>query len=329
VPLTARRTIRTSVVDSVARRVLVCTLVVIWWLGAPLSAHVADLVTPGTVWTAWTVEPLVLTILVMTSWVYARGVRRLRTIPTASGRRISRVTVSWFAVGQLALIVALMSPLDALGATLLSAHMVQHAILAGVAPPLLLLGTPGVAFAWGLSGVPATRRLAPVYRLLGRVARVLATPIPAAVMNGLTIWFWHAPAMFDLAVEHEWVHAIQHTCFFLAATLLWRAVIGAHSASRAAGALAAAFATFIHTGLLGALITMAPEPLYPVYAGRTAIWGLSPLADQQLAGLLMWIPLGVPYVVAGLLLASSLVRRHGENAEALDVRGRDLESLAP
>ena len=287
------------------------------WMIAPVSAHVPGIVTPDAVWSAWGLEPLVLITLAITSSVYARGVRRLWSSAAGHDRAVSRASAWSFAAGQAVLVVALVSPLDALGGTLLSAHMAQHGILAGLAPPLLLLGAPGVAFAWGVTGVPGIRRLAPVWRSLSGLARTFSTPMRAAAVHGLTMWLWHAPMLFGAAVEHEWVHAVQHLSFFIPAILFWRALLGKHSAAHAAGAAGAAFVTFMHTGLLGGLITMAPEPLYAVYVGRTESWGLTALADQHLAGLLMWVPLGLPYVAAGLVLTSHLVRGH-----VRDVDGR-------
>jgi cytochrome c oxidase assembly factor CtaG len=132
----------------------------------------------------------------------------------------------------------------------------------------------------------------------------LINPMRATLLLGITMWLWHAPALFGAAVAYDWVHALQHLSFFVPALLFWRGLIHARPVGRAPGAVAAAFITFMHTGLLGGLITMAPEPLSTAYLGRTESWGLSALADQQLAGLLMWVPLGVPYVAAGLLLGA-------------------------
>ena len=306
-----------SVAPSLALRSFAVALFVLSWTIAPVSAHVAGIVTPDNVWTTWSLEPVVLMTVEVISWVYARGVRRLWSAAAGHAGGVSRAHAWSFAAGQAAMILALISPLDALGGTLLSAHMAQHGILAGLAPPLLLLGAPGVAFAWGVSGVPGIRRLAPIWRSLSALATIFSTPMRAAVVHGLTMWVWHAPMLFGAAVEYEWVHALQHLSFFIPAILFWRALLGERSAPHAAGAAGAAFVTFMHTGLLGGLITMAPAPLYPVYVGRTESWGLTALADQHLAGLLMWVPLGVPYIAAGLVLTSYLVRG---NARDVDVR---------
>ena len=296
-----------------AWRFMAIVLLAIAATSAPLSAHISGIVAPGDLWSTWSFEPVVLMSLMLTSVVYARGVGRLRSRAAGHSGTVSRGNTWSFAAGQIALVIALISPLDALGGTLLSAHMAQHGILAGLAPPLLLWGAPGVVLAWGVTGVPGIRRLAPVWRSLAALAGACATPIRATVLHGLLMWLWHAPLLFGAAVAHEWVHALQHLSFFVPAILFWRVlVIGPHPAPAAGAAAAgAAFVTFMHTGLLGGLITMAPQPLYGVYVGRSEAWGLTALADQQLAGLFMWVPLGLPYVAAGLLLTSHLVRGRG------------------
>jgi putative membrane protein len=271
--------------------------------------HAPELVPPDRLWISWSFEPFVLLALAASALLYVRGVRRFRASAVS------------FAAGWLALAAALVSPLDALGGTLLSAHMAQHGILAGVAPPLLLLGRPGGAFARGLQPVfKRWRGAIRIWRGLGRLARALSTPMRATVLHGLMVWVWHAPALFNAAVEHEGVHALQHISFFVPALLFWRALLDGAAKRRVGAAFAAAFVTFMHTGLLGGLVTMAPEPLYAAYLGHTELWGLTALADQQLAGLLMWVPMGLPYLAAGLVLASRLVRT--------DLDDLDLSSTA-
>jgi putative membrane protein len=287
-------------------------------LAAPVSAHVLEPLARDAFWSAWTAEPLVLLPLVVTSWVYGRGVHRVWA-HAGRGRGVSYGSVLSFAGGQAALFIALVSPLDALGGTLLSAHMAQHGLLGGVAPPLLVMSRPGAAFAWGLNGVWSTwRSSAILWRRLGRAAHALSFPIRATALHGVTLWLWHAPALFALALAHDGVHALQHVSFFIPAVIFWNALLGARSPGRSAAAAAAAFITFMHTGLLGALIAMAPAPIYTTYVGRTGGWGLTALDDQQLAGLFMWIPLGLPYIAAGLFLASQLVRGHLDDGGACD-----------
>ena len=303
------------------------TLALMALLVAPAAAHGPIPVQPDALWRSWKVDPWVLIPLVVALWLYGRGVRCLWA-RAGRGRGMSYRSVLSFAAGGAALVVALVSPLDPLGGTLLSAHMAQHGLLVGLAPPLLLLGRPGVAFAWALVGARTTRPLASAaWRALGGLGYALDRPLRAAALHGLVLWLWHAPALFEAAVAHPWVHALEHACFFGTALLFWRAVLDARTSRRAGPALVAAFVTFMHSGLLGGLITMAAHPLYATYIGRSTVWGLTALDDQQLAGLLMWVPLGLPYLAAGLWLASRLVFGHLDEAAT---RGTGaLSSSAP
>jgi putative membrane protein len=298
---------------------VIATLLFLTFAAVPAAAHGPVAVQPDALWRSWNFDPLVLAPLLLSHWLYGRGVLRLWA-RAGSGRGMTYLNVLAFALGETALIIALVSPVDPLGETLLSAHMAQHALLVAVAPPLLLLGKPGVAFAWAL---PASRRrgflLSTGWRWLAGFGEALSRPLPAAVLHGLTLWFWHAPAAFDAAVASYGVHALEHASFGTA-VLFWRAVLNARSSQRAGRALGAAFATLIHGGLLGALITMAPYPLYSSYLDHTELWGLSPLEDQQVAGLLMWVPMGVIYLGACLLLAGRLVGLEAEPVGSSQVK---------
>jgi putative membrane protein len=273
----------------------------------PVMAHGPDPVPPDAFWRAWEFDPLVVVPLLVACWAYGRGVRRLWA-RAGLWRGIGRRHVLLFVLGQTVVVVALVSPLDRLGGTLLSAHMAQHGLLVTAAPLLLLLGKPGVALAWALPAGWSRGGLAAVaWRPLAKAGLWLSRPFPAATLHGLALWLWHAPALFDAAVEREWLHTLEHASFFGTALLFWRAILDARSGERIGLALAAAFATLMHGGLLGGLITMAPRPLYGSYMERTELWGLTALEDQQLAGLLMWVPMGVVYFGACLVLAARLV----------------------
>ena len=152
-----------------------------------------------------------------------------------------------FAAGASTLFVALISPLDRLGETMLSAHMVQHGLLIAIAPPLLLFGNPGVVLTWGLPD--AWRRdflRSEGWRLIARLGDKLSRPLAAAALHGVALWLWHAPAAFDAAVVSDGVHAIEHASFFGTAILFWRAMLAGRSRRRAAPALGAAFVTLLH-----------------------------------------------------------------------------------
>jgi len=287
---------------------------------APLTAHAPDRVTPDGLLTAWTFEPLVVVPLAIIIWLYLRGISRVWA-RAGRWRIVSRANVLAFAAGIAALVVALVSPLDSLGGTLLSAHMVQHGLLAGVAPPLLVMSRLGVASAWALrplwrSGATTIR----TYRWTIAATRRLSTPVLATVLHAVMLWLWHAPTLFDTAVANDWVHALQHLCFFVPALLFWRFLLDARTSRRAGMSMVAAFVTFMHTGLLGGLLSMAPEPLYPSYFGRTDVWGFTALQDQQLAGMLMWVPLGLPYLIGGLWLASRVLARSASSISSAPPR---------
>jgi putative membrane protein len=273
----------------------------------PVLAHGPEPVPPDAFWRAWNFDPLVVGLLLIACLGYGRGMHRLWA-RAGWWRGIGRRHMAAFVLGMAVVVIALIAPLDRLGGTLLSAHMMQHGLLVTAVPLLLLLGKPGVAFAWALpAGWSRGGPMAAMWRPLARAGRRLSRPFPAATLHGLALWIWHAPGLFDAAVEREWLHTLEHASFFGTALLFWRAILDARSGTRAGAALAAAFATLMHGGLLGGLITMAPRPLYGAYLGRTELWGLTALDDQQLAGLLMWVPMGIVYFGACLWLASRLI----------------------
>ena len=273
------------------------------WSGAA-AAHADDAVAPGAVWQSWTFDPLVLVPIFLAHWLYGRGWLRLPP----------RLRKNWmivsFAAGEIVLFVALVSPIDALGETLLSFHMVQHMLLVAIAPPLLLIGRPALAFGHALPAgtLAAAARKAPLNALM-RGGVWLSTLVPATVLHGIALWAWHAPMPFQAALEHDWVHSLEHASFFGTALLFWIALLRAGRTARTAlqGALAA-FVTFVHSGMLGGLLTLAGRPLYPAYGDRPLLWGLDLLADQQLAGVLMWVPIGPVYLIVALWLATRVLR---------------------
>jgi putative membrane protein len=209
--------------------------------------------------------------------------------------------------GLAALALALLSPLDALSDVLFSAHMGQHELLMLVAAPLVVIGRPLYVLLWtlpegGRSGVARLIEAPPVRRAW----RALTHPVVVLALHGAALWLWHIPGLFEDALAHETVHALQHLCFFLTAALFWWALV--HGRYGRAGYGAAAFfvfATAMHSGLLGAMLTFARATIYPTHAARTRAAGLDPLEDQQLAGLLMWVPAGVLLTILGLAFLSA------------------------
>ena len=246
-------------------------------------------------------DPWIVAPLAASAALYAIGVRRLWR-RAGTGRGIARREAACFTAGWCALALALLSPIDHLGEHLLSMHMVQHELLMVVAAPLLVLSRPLEAFTWGLPArwrepVSGAMRWPP----LAASWRALTTTSGAWLFQAAAVWLWHVPVLFQASLANEALHTLQHATFLGSALAFWWTVLvprgQAHGAS-----LASTFGTMLHTGALGALLTFAPYPLYPAYVGYL---GLAPLEDQQLAGLVMWVPGGIAYLVAGLALASS------------------------
>jgi len=261
---------------------------------------------------AWEFDPTVVAPLLLFGGLYFRGVwggRGLR-------RGVRAREAGCFAAGWLTLVIALVSPLHPWGEALFSAHMTQHELLMLVAAPLLVLGSP---LAPTLRGLPHAwaRSLAGVSRSGGvsRTVRTLRNPMVAWAAHGVVLWAWHAPALFQAALEHRAVHAIQHLSFVGSAVLFWWALLHGRGRAMAYGAAVLyLFTTAMHSGLLGALLTFSDALWYPAYAATAPYWGISPVSDQQLGGLVMWVPACSLYVGAALFLFARWMRLSGERA---------------
>jgi putative membrane protein len=197
--------------------------------------------------------------------------------------RAADARAGWGAIALLALVFV--SPLCALASALFSARVLHHVLLVAGIAPLLALAFP---------------------------LRRLGSP-PLAVLVGahaVILWLWHAPGPYAWGLAGVPAYWLMQTSLLGSAWLLWRAILA--PTTQPGAALVALVATIGQMGLLGALIVFAPQPLYPAHFAAAAAWGLSPLADQQLAGLLMWVPAILPYLGMGLWLAWSSLRRGAE-----------------
>jgi putative membrane protein len=247
-------------------------------------------------------EPWAVAALATSAIVYTAGLRRLWR-KAGAGRGISRGQAARFALGWITLAAALLSPIDTLGGALFAAHMVQHELLMVVAAPLLVLGRPLEAWTWALP--PASRRILAAIahrRSVLAVWSAITEPLGAWALHALALWLWHIPRLFQLALENEGIHVLQHASFLATALLFWWSVLG-RTGRRDAIAVASLFTTMLHTGALGALLTFAPSAWYAHYA--SGAYGFSALEDQQLGGLVMWVPAGSAYVVAALAIVAS------------------------
>ena len=267
-----------------------------------LHAHVGEPLLPHDLWRAWELQPAVVVLLALLAVAYGIGARRL---PRGSGR-VPRPAL--FAAAWVVLVVALVSPLHALGGALFSAHMAQHELLVTVAAPLLVLASPGLAAMWALP-VHARRAAGGWLRRGGviGVATWVAHPAVAWTLHAAALWLWHLPGPYQATLRSEAAHAGQHVSFFATAVLYWWSVIDAARARRGV-ALLSLFTTMLHTGALGVVLAFAERLWYPAYATSTVAWGVTPLEDQQLGGLIMWIPGGMGYPIAALAVMGRVLR---------------------
>jgi putative membrane protein len=180
--------------------------------------------------------------------------------------------------------------------------MVQHELLMLVGAPLMVLGRPILPWLWALPRSARLRVPRAFRRSAARPAwNYLTAPAVAWVLHGTVIWAWHVPALYEAAAVNEAIHALQHAMFVTTAVLFWWGLLYGRYGRLAYGAsVLFLFTTMVHTGALGALFTFAVTPMYPLYEARGAMLGIDPVADQQLAGLYMWIPASFVLTLFGL-----------------------------
>jgi putative membrane protein len=274
-------------------------------------------------WLHWTWSPLVLGNLALASGIYGTGLNNLWR-KAGVGNGISRRQAWAFASGILVLFIALISPLDYLSDELSSAHMIQHMLLLNVAAPLLVLGSPGLVLLWALP-----------LRWRGKVGRwfqwtegwrsgwyLLWQPVLMWSLYAFTLWVWHLPSLYEAALGNELFHDFQHFTFLMTAALFWRVLLDPVSRLRLSRGVAVIylFTTSLHATVLGVYMALAPQVWYTEYVGRTEPWSLTALQDQQLAGLIMWMPACMIYAVAAAAVFALWLqepRRFGQEEHAI------------
>ncbi|VXB95332.1 cytochrome c oxidase assembly protein [Massilia sp. 9I] len=298
------------------------TLFLCWLLAARAQAHDVEQEVVAKDVLRWGSEWYVMALLALSLGLYVLGAARLWR--RAHGSRAAlRRQFACFLGGWIVLALALASPIDGAGSLAFSAHMVQHELLMIVAGPLLVLGRPLGAWTWAL---PAAWRggvgRATHGRLLSVFWREITRPLTAWLLHFAALWVWHVPFLFQAGLEDNNVHALQHASFLFTGLLFWWAVLGKHRRSAARGAgIVYLFTTMMYTGALGALFTVSESIWYPAYGHNATYFGLTALEDQQLGGLIMWIPAGLVYLAAGLMLSAGWLQR-GDTAAGLSLGAR-------
>jgi len=257
---------------------------------------------------AWSFEPAVTVPVVVAVVVYGCGWVQIRQrLPERFGARRPAA----FAAGLGAIVLALCSPIDAAGAHLLRAHMVQHMLLMLVAPPLLWAGAPSAPLLLGLPlplrrAVAAVLAAAPVRRLLS----FFTHPTTSWIAFAAAFWIWHLPAVYELALVSESWHHVEHLSFFIAAMLFWRPVIlawPARSPWPRWAMIPYLLLAELQNTILAAILSFSDRVIYPTYAALPSTGALSALEDQSLAGMIMWVPGSVAFLVPLLWLVLTTI----------------------
>ena len=240
-------------------------------------------------WTAWHGHPSVVIGLLVVTGAYLVWVgplrRRLGVVEAVGAGR-----VTMFLSGILVLFVALVSPLHELGdGYLFSAHMVQHLLLTLVVPPLLLLGTPG----WLLRPLLLSPK---VYR----AARLVTLPVIAFILFNTVFVIWHVPALYDLALRERGIHILEHLMFIGAGVIVWWPILSPLPELPRASYMMQMLYLFVQPtvpSVLGAMITFSGKVLYEWYAEAPRLWDISPHTDQEIGGVIMWVPGGLAFLI--------------------------------
>jgi cytochrome c oxidase assembly factor CtaG len=252
----------------------------------------------------WTLDPVLLVPLGLTLLIYLIGLARL------SKRASAPVRPTLFLCGWSVLTLSLVSPLHEAGERSFTMHMIEHELIMLVATLLLASSSAGGVLAWGLSR-PLRLGLSGSWKSpLQSLWRFSTEPVTATAVQAVVMWAWHAPVLFDRALDSNGWHIAQHSCFFVSSLLFWWAMLHPRGHGSGYGVSAAClFATSLIGGALGALMSFSSSPWYADYAamGMTGV-GLDPVDDQRLAGLIMWIPGGLVHGAAALAMFHKWVK---------------------
>jgi cytochrome c oxidase assembly factor CtaG len=254
---------------------------------------------------SWTFDPGAVALIALLGYAYVRRWRAVRR--TQDRMRGAPVWRLWmFLLGELLLVVALVSPVDGLAEQVFAMHMTQHVILLDLVPVCFMLSFTRILLR------PLTRASQSLEQRAGLLMHpAVAVALYVAVMAG-----WHVPALYDAALEHPFIHVCEHVCFLSAGLLYWWHLLSPIRSPMRGGPFSPVvymLATKLLVGMLGIVITFAPDPLYDFYIDAPRVWGLSPLDDQAVAGAIMAVEQSI---VMGIVLAWLFVRALGESQRA-------------
>jgi cytochrome c oxidase assembly factor CtaG len=275
--------------------------------------------------TSWDWRLDVITVLLTFGTLYTIGWQRLR-------RKQAKLATNWriaaYYAGLLSLVIALMSGIDTFQTQLFFIHMTQHIVLVMIAPPLLLIANPMPFLLWA---IPRQERqlIAGFLTQKSRFRRMfvkLTAPGLVWLFYAINLWLWHDPNPYNEAIVNDTLHDIEHLTFFLTGMALWWHITNAapyfHGRRTYAMRIALVIATYFQNLLIGVGITMSGTLIYTYYAGVPRVWGIDPIRDQTIGGLIMWIPGGMMYLMALLGLIALAVQESERRARLADSQRR-------
>lgn len=245
---------------------------------------------------SWNWDPWILVSLLVLTLTYGKGVLNLK-----KKRKSVTKEIFYFSLCIIVLIIALISPVDVWSDELQSWHMIQHMLIMMLAAPLFVMAIPLYIYLWSLP-LSIRHKIKPIYRwLYGHKTGwyFLWQPVLLWSLFAFTLWIWHLPKFYEAALHIEWLHDIQHISFFITSCLFWRVLLDPIHRFKMGRALGIfyLFATTLHATLLGVFMTLSPKLWYGFYQEKTLSWNMSAIEDQQLAGLIMWMPACSIYVL--------------------------------
>lgn len=273
---------------------------------------------------SWNWRPEVIISLLLAALLYLRGWWQLRQRTRPRPRKPGQpwpLSARWrpvsYLVGLFLIGLALLSPIEVLSGQLFFMHMIQHLLLIMLAPPLLLIANPLAVILWGLPDGARTRVGAGVSGLLHRQSgfrrflHSLAAPGVLWLIWVITLIGWHDPNMYNWALRNEFAHDLEHLSFFLVSLASWWRITAAGprvgKQLGLSGRAVLVLSIIPPTMLTGVVLSFATSPIYTYYLDVPRLWNISVMMDQQIGGVLMWIPGSMMYLIAGLILIAQLL----------------------
>jgi len=259
-------------------------------------------------WTQWNSSSIIIFSLSLIFLLYGLGwVRQKKRFPHL--KKFSYWQGGVFILAILTLVTSLLSPVDIYSDFLSWVHMLQHTLLMMVAAPLFAIASPSYMSQWSIPA--AFWRKWWLWKWWGKktFSNFWVKPTQLVVLYGLTLWIWHIPSLYEEALHTAWVHDLQHISFFLTSYWFWMILIdpARKTPLRPELGLMYLFVTSIHSMVLGVLMALSPTVWYEPYLVTAPQFGWDPLKDQQVAGLIMWMPAGITYLIAAIILFLKLL----------------------